>query len=46
MEILTVTITDTMIIRILAMPDMIASMAPPMADTIAPCPEENEHDDY
>lgn len=31
------TMTETMIMSTLAMAEIIASMAPPMAETIAPC---------
>ena len=33
----TVTITETMIMRMLAMPEMIALIAPPIAEKMAPC---------
>ena len=38
-KILTVTITDTMIISMLAIADITASIAPPIADTMAPYSE-------
>lgn len=33
----TVTMTETMIMRMLAMPEMIALIAPPIAEKMAPC---------